>query len=66
MLNGGYPMMNRAMMGNQMAMPSAQPMMPVMPVAPMKNGGKVKKMAKGGKARGDGACIKGKTRGAMK
>jgi hypothetical protein len=32
----------------------------------MKNGGKVKKMAKGGKARGDGACIKGKTRGAMK
>jgi hypothetical protein len=61
-------MMNRAMMGsqmtgNQMAMPSAQPMMPV---APMKDGGKVKKMAKGGKARGDGACIKGKTRGAMK
>jgi len=64
-------MMNRAMMGsqmtgNQMAMPSAQPMMPMMPVAPMKDGGKVKKMAKGGKARGDGACIKGKTRGAMK
>jgi len=40
--------------------------MPMMPVAPMKNGGKVKKMAKGGKVRGDGACIKGKTRGAMK
>lgn len=66
-------MMNRAMMGNQMAMPGPQPMMPMvpapqpmMPVSPMKTGGKVKKMAKGGKARGDGCAIKGKTRGVMK
>ena len=36
------------------------------PVSPMKAGGKTKKMAKGGKARGDGACIKGKTRGTMR
>jgi hypothetical protein len=33
----------------------------------MKKGGKVKKMAKGGSAssRGDGCCVKGKTRGRM-
>ena len=58
-------MMNRAMMGNQMAMPTT-PAQPMMPVSPMKAGGKVKKMAKGGKARGDGVCVKGKTRGAMR
>jgi len=28
--------------------------------------GKAKKMAKGGKARGDGCCMKGKTKGAMR
>ena len=32
----------------------------------MKKGGAVKKMAPGGKVRGDGACIKGKTKGTMR
>jgi hypothetical protein len=31
--------------------------------AGMKKGGMVKKMASGGKVRGDGACSKGKTKG---
>ena len=29
-------------------------------------GGKVKKMGKGGTARGDGCCMKGKTKGTMR
>jgi hypothetical protein len=33
-----------------------------MPVG-MKKGGAVKKMAKGGMTRGDGCCVKGKTKG---
>jgi len=32
---------------------------------PMKKGGAVKKMAEGGMARGDGCCMKGKTKGKM-
>ena len=35
------------------------------PVMPMKKGGAVKKMAKGGMTRGDGCCMKGKTKGKM-
>jgi hypothetical protein len=31
----------------------------------MKKGGAVKKMAKGGMTRGDGCCMKGKTKGKM-
>jgi hypothetical protein len=34
-------------------------------VMPMKKGGAVKKMAKGGMTRGDGCCMKGKTKGKM-
>ena len=33
--------------------------------AGMAYGGKVKKMAKGGMARGDGCCFRGKTKGRM-
>jgi hypothetical protein len=32
---------------------------------PMKKGGVVKKMAKGGMTRGDGCCMKGNTKGKM-
>ena len=53
-------MMNRANMGKQiMTAPASM----ARPVPAMKKGGTVPKMAKGGMARGDGCCMKGKTKG---
>ena len=53
--------MNRAMMGKQIAMAPATRK----PGQKMMAGGKPKKMAKGGKVRGDGCCMRGKTKGKM-
>ena len=50
-------MMNRASMGKQIM---------TAPAKKMAYGGKAKKMAKGGMARGDGCCMKGKTKGSMR
>lgn len=50
-------MMSRANMGKQIA---------TAPAKKMATGGKAKKMAKGGMARGDGCCMKGKTKGSMR
>ena len=49
-------MMSRANMGKQIA---------TAPAKKMATGG-TKKMAKGGMARGDGCCMKGKTKGSMR
>ena len=49
-------MMNRANMGKQIM---------TAPAKKMATGG-TKKMAKGGMARGDGCCMKGKTKGSMR
>ena len=49
-------MMNRASMGKQIM---------TAPAKKMATGG-TKKMAKGGMARGDGCCMKGKTKGSMR
>ena len=65
-------MMNRGNMGKQMATAPAS-RLPVVTqldqmraeATPMKKGGAVKKMAKGGMTRGDGCCMKGKTKGKM-
>lgn len=58
-------MMSRANMGRQIATAPASRMVPT-GVMPMKNGGYAKKMAKGGKvSRGDGCCMKGRTKGKM-
>jgi hypothetical protein len=66
-------MMNRGNMGTQIANAPASRLpvvteldkMRAMPMG-MKKGGAVKKMAKGGMTRGDGCCMKGKTKGMMK
>ncbi len=67
-------MMNRGNMGMQIANAPASRLpvvteldkMRTMPMG-MKKGGMVKGYAKGGKVgRGDGCCMKGKTRGTMK
>ena len=67
-------MMNRGNMGMQIANAPAS-RLPVVTqldnaramATPMKKGGMVKGYAKGGKAtRGDGCCMKGKTKGAMR
>lgn len=54
-------MMNRSNMGKQIM---------TAPATKMASGGKAcgstKKMAKGGMARGDGCCMKGKTKGSMR
>lgn len=63
-------MMNRGNMGMQIANAPAS-RLPVVTqldrtrAMGMKKGGAVKKMAKGGMARGDGCCMKGKTKGKM-
>jgi hypothetical protein len=59
---GGMPPMTN------MPKPGAAPTpMPIKQVPMMKKGGAVKGYAKGGKAtRGDGCCMKGKTKGMMK
>ena len=65
-------MMNRGNMGMQIANAPASRLpvvtqldkMRTMPMG-MKKGGAVKKMAKGGMTRGDGCCMKGKTKGKM-
>ena len=66
--------MNRGNMGMQIANAPAS-RLPVVTqldkaramATPMKKGGMVKGYAKGGKAtRGDGCCMKGKTKGAMR
>jgi hypothetical protein len=55
-------MMSRANMGRQiMTAPASM----ARSVPAMKKGGTVPKMAKGGMARGDGCCMKGKTKGKM-
>jgi hypothetical protein len=64
-------MMSRANMGQQIANAPAS-RLPVVTqldkaramAMPMKKGGAVKKMAKGGKI--DGCCMKGKTKGTMR
>lgn len=67
-------MMGRSSMGQQIATAPAS-RLPVVTqldkaramAMPMKKGGMVKGYAKGGKAtRGDGCCMKGKTKGAMR
>jgi hypothetical protein len=63
-------MMNRGNMGMQIANAPAS-RLPVSPnqmrAMPMKKGGMVKGYAKGGKVgRGDGCCMKGKTKGKMR
>jgi len=66
-------MMTRGNMGMQIANAPASRLpvvteldkMRAMPMG-MKKGGAVKKMAKGGMTRGDGCCMKGKTKGMMK
>jgi hypothetical protein len=64
-------MMNRGNMGMQIANAPAS-RLPVVTqldkarAMGMKKGGAVKKMAKGGMTRGDGCCMKGKTKGAMR
>jgi hypothetical protein len=58
-------MMNRGNMGKEIAMPGMMQRR-AMPM-PMKKGGMVKGYAKGGMtSRGDGCCMKGKTKGTMK
>jgi hypothetical protein len=58
-------MMNRGNMGMQIATAPASRM--ARPAMPMKKGGAVKGYAKGGKVgRGDGCCMKGKTKGKMR
>lgn len=63
-------MMNRGNMGMQIANAPAS-RLPVVTqldqtrAMGMKKGGAVKKMAKGGMTRGDGCCMKGKTKGKM-
>lgn len=64
-------MMNRGNMGMQVANAPASRLPVVtqldkMRAMPMKKGGAVKKMAPGGKVRGDGCCMKGKTKGMMR
>lgn len=54
--------MSRGSMGRQIATAPASRAVSAMP---MKKGGTIKKMAKGGMARGDGCCMKGKTKGKM-
>jgi hypothetical protein len=59
-------MMNRGNMGKQVTTPGMMRMAKPMPQV-MKKGGAVKGYAKGGMAgRGDGCCMKGKTKGTMK
>lgn len=55
-------MMSRANMGKQIATAPAKKMAN----GGMAYGGKAKKMAKGGMTRGDGCCMKGKTKGSMR
>ena len=55
---------NMPQMGGGMAAMPATMQRRAMPM-PMKKGGTVKKMAKGGMTRGDGCCMKGKTKGKM-
>lgn len=64
-------MMGRMSMGKQIATAPASRLPVVtqldqMRATGMKKGGKVAKMAKGGYTRGDGACIKGHTRGMVR
>ena len=63
MMGGGMapPAMQQSTMPVRGATPKPAGMMPM----PMKKGGAVKKMAKGGMTRGDGCCMKGKTKGKM-
>jgi hypothetical protein len=69
---GGKEMMNRGNMGQQIATAPASRLPVVtgldrMRAMGMKKGGTVKGYAKGGKVtRGDGACMKGHTKGMMK
>ena len=65
-------MMSRGNMGAQIANAPASRLpvvtqLDAMRAKPMgmKKGGAVKKMAKGGMTRGDGCCMKGKTKGKM-
>jgi hypothetical protein len=60
----GRRMANMPQMGGGMAAMPATMQRRAMPM-PMKKGGAVKKMAKGGMTRGDGCCMKGKTKGKM-
>ena len=55
-------MMNRSSMGKQIMTAPAKRMA----TGGMACGGGTKKMAKGGKVRGDGCCMKGKTKGSMR
>lgn len=64
-------MMSRGNMGQQIATAPASRLPVVtqldrMRAMGMKKGGAVKKMAKGGKAKMDGCCMKGHTKGKMK
>ena len=56
-------MMSRANMGKQIATAPASRMACGGAAKKMACGGGTKKMAKGGMARGDGCCMKGKTKG---
>ena len=66
-LRGNGPIMQAVQDARKMqAMPMPVPgSSPAMTSRPMKKGGAVKKMAKGGVTRADGSAIKGKTKGKM-